>query len=96
MYLIIVSYSQPPNIVEPHFKEHCKWLNKYINLGIFLASGPKKSHLGGAFLVRSIHKKELNEILAEDSYYKADVADYLITEIDCKLAAKGFEKLVGA
>ena len=71
-------------------------MNKYINLGIFLASGPKKSHLGGAFLVRSIDKNQLNTILAEDSYFQADVADYLIAEIDCKLAAKGFEKLVGA
>lgn len=96
MFIVIVSYSQAPEVVEPYFKAHCEWLNKYVNKGIFLASGPKKSHLGGAFLVRSIDKKELNKILAEDSYFKADVADYLIVDMDCKIAATGFEKLIGA
>ncbi len=94
MFILISSFSQPPEVVAPHFKAHCEWLNKHINTGTFLASGPKKSHLGGAILVRSIAKTQLKKILEEDSYYKEDVADYLIVEMDCKLAAAGFEKLI--
>jgi uncharacterized protein YciI len=95
MYILITSYSQPPEIVNRYFKSHCEWLNKYIKAGIFLASGPKKSHLGGAIIVKSIDKDKLKSIIEEDSYVIADVADYLIVDMDCKLAAVGFEKLIG-
>lgn len=96
MYILVVSYSKPPEVVEQYFKAHCAWLHKYVNAGIFLASGPKKSHLGGCVLVRSIEKEQLKKILEEDSYFKEDVADYLIIDMDCKLAANGFEKLIGS
>jgi len=96
MYILVVSYSKSPEVVEPYFKAHCAWLHKYIDEGIFIASGPKKSHLGGAVLVRSIDKAQLKKILEEDSYFKAGVADYLIVDMDCKLAAAGFEQLIGA
>jgi uncharacterized protein YciI len=95
MFIVITSYSKSPEIVEPHFKEHCQWLNKHNKLGNFLASGPKKNQLGGAILVRSMDRKELESIIAEDSYAKADVADYLIVDMDVKLAVKEFEKLIG-
>lgn len=36
------------------------------------------------------------KILAEDSYVKADVADYQIIDVDCKLSAPALEKLIGA
>jgi len=96
MYFLIVSYSKPPEIAEQYFKEHCAWLHKYIDEGIFLASGPKKSKLGGAILVRSIDKQQLNKILEENIYFKEDVVEYLIVDMDCKLAATGFEKLLGS
>ncbi len=96
MYILISSFSQPPEAVEPYFTDHCAWLHKYNTLDIFIASGPKTSHLGGGILVKSIDKQRLKEIIAEDSYVQANVADYLIVEIDVKLAAKGFEGLLEA
>lgn len=96
MYIVITSLSQAPEIVQPYFKTHCEWLHKYVEKDIFLASGPKKDHLGGAFLVRSIDRKQLDEIIAEDSYHQANVATYQIIDMDCKLAANGYEKLIGA
>lgn len=96
MYIVITSHSKSPELVEPHFKEHCEWLKQYNHEGIFLASGPKKSGRGGAILVRSMDKKDLEKIIAKDSYHKANVADYLIVDIDFKLAVDGFEKLIEA
>ncbi|MFN7098479.1 MAG: YciI family protein [Gammaproteobacteria bacterium] len=94
MFIVIVSYSKSPEMVKPYFKEHCEWLHKHIKLGNFVASGPKKNNLGGAFLARSMEKKDLQKIIEEDSYFTADVADYLIVDMDFKLAAQGFEKLI--
>ena len=94
MYILISSYSKAPEEVAKYFDTHCAWLHKYIKEGVFVASGPKKSNLGGGILVHSISKKRLMEIIKEDSYVKEDVADYLIVELDFKLAADGFEKLI--
>ena len=94
MYVLISSFSKSPKIVEPYFAEHCTWLRKYNQLGIFLASGPTKSHLGGAIIVDSIDKKTLLSIIAEDSYVKADVADYEIVDVDFKLAVSDLVRLL--
>ena len=96
MYIVTVSFSKSPEEVQPHFKKHCEWLNEHVKNGTFVASGPKKSHLGGAFLVRSMDKQQLQKILEKDSYFQADVADYHIVDMDFKLAAPGFEKLLDA
>lgn len=56
MYILISSFTQPPEIVHEYFKEHCAWLHKYRNEGVFLASGPKKSKLGGFIIVNSLKK----------------------------------------
>ena len=79
----------------PHFKEHCAWLHKYNQNGIFVASGPRKDGLGGVVIVHPLDRAELEKIINEDSYIKAGVATYSIIEMDFKLANKGFEKLLG-
>ena len=95
MYILAVHFSQSPEMVAKEAETHSAWVKKYIDEGIFLAAGPKKSKLGGVILVRSMDKKNLMKILEQDSYVKADVAEYQIIDIDCKLAAKDFEKLIG-
>jgi uncharacterized protein YciI len=95
MFIVITSYSQPPEKVKPHFADHCQWLHLHNKNGNFLGSGPKKSGLGGAILVRGdMTKAELRKILDEDSYAKADVVDYLIVDMDFKLIGPGLEKLL--
>jgi uncharacterized protein YciI len=96
MYLLNVSYSQPPAKVEPHIKAHSAWVKQHVEAGTFLFAGPKKSGLGGVILVKSIPKPELQRLLGEDSYVQADVVDYQIVDFDCKLGAAGLSALVGA
>jgi len=94
MYLLNISYAQPPSTVQPHVAEHGAWVKQHIDAGNFLFAGPKKSGLGGVILVRSIPKSELQNLLANDSYVKADVVDYQIVDFDCKLTVDGLDQLV--
>ena len=96
MYLLNISYSQPPAKVEPHIPSHGAWVKLHLEAGTFLFAGPKKSGLGGVILVKSIPKPELHRLLAEDSYVQADVVDYQIVDFDCKLAAAGLTVLTSA
>ena len=59
---------------------------------MFLFAGPKKSGLGGVIAVKGIEKEKLMEILSEDSYVQADVAEYQIIDFDCKIAQSALEK----
>jgi uncharacterized protein YciI len=93
MYLLNVSYSQAPDKVEPHVPSHGAWVKKHLDAGDFLFAGPKRSGLGGAILVRSIDKPTLLSILAEDSYVRADVAEYQIIDFDCRIAATSLDFL---
>ena len=93
MYLLNVSYSQAPDKVEPHISSHGAWVKKYLDEGSFLFAGPKRSGLGGAILVRSIDKPALLCILAEDSYVRADVAEYQIIDFDCRIATTSLDFL---
>jgi uncharacterized protein YciI len=87
MYLLIVSYTQPSEVVAPHVAEHAAWVKKYVSAGVFLFAGPKKNALGGAILAKTMDKELLNNILAEDSYVRAEVCKYEIIDFICKLAA---------
>lgn len=62
--------------------------------GTFLFAGSKRSGLGGVILVGTISKQDLLDVLAKDSYVKADVVDCQIVEFDCKLTAAGLERFM--
>ena len=85
MHILIVDYIKPAESVEPHIPPHGAWVKKYIDQGIFLFAGPKKSKLGGVILAKSIDRKQLLAIIAEDPYVSQDVAEYRIVDFDAKI-----------
>lgn len=93
MYLVHVSYSKSPEEVVPHRPGHAEWLKKYLDAGVILFAGPKKSRLGGVIITRSIEKKRLQQIIAEDPFFQAEVADYHIVDFDCTNRASELEWL---
>jgi len=93
MFLLNLSYTKAPSVVEPENKAHGEWVRKYIADGTFVFAGAKKSGLGGILAVKSIDKSALLQILAEDSYVIADVGEYQIIDVDIKLAQAAFEVL---
>ena len=52
MFLLTVSYIKPPAQVEPEIKAHGEWISRYLDEGIFLFAGPKKSGLGGVIAAK--------------------------------------------
>jgi uncharacterized protein YciI len=93
MFLLIISYTKSPEEVALHTTTHLTWVKQYIDAGTFVFAGPKKSKLGGAILVKSIDKNTLKAIIAEDSFVKADVAEYQIIDFDCKATVEQFSLL---
>ena len=65
----------------------------YVEQGLFLFAGPKKSKLGGVILAKSIERKKLLAILAEDPYIMEDVAEYRVVDFDAKITAAELDYL---
>lgn len=95
MFILNISFSKSPEVVSKYVGTHGDWVKKYIDAGIFLCAGPKPSKLGGVIIAKSMDKSKLLAIIAEDSYVLEDVADYQITEFDCKLTSGDFNILTG-
>lgn len=96
MFLLNLSYIKSPAVVEAENPAHLAWVRKYLADGTFLFAGAKKSGLGGILAVKSMDKRDLVGILAEDAYVIADVGEYQITEVDIKLAQPAYESLKAA
>lgn len=93
MYLLIVTYKKPVEVVSTYNEAHIEWVKQYFKEDIFMAAGPKKDKNGGVILAKSIDRKTLDAILAEDIFVKSNVADYAVIDFDCKLATVGLELL---
>jgi len=95
MYVLNITYSQPLVSVQPHMAGHSEWVRQQLERGDFLAAGPKKSGLGGIILSRSMPRQELRALLTADPYVSADVAEYQVSEFDCRLTIAELRTLNG-
>lgn len=80
MFLLLVDYKQPLNVVDEHLEAHVQFLDKYYRQGRFIFSGRRNPRTGGVILVRSNTIDEVQKIIKEDPFYQHDVADYSIIE----------------
>lgn len=80
MYVVNLHYTRPLAEVEQWIEPHRAFLDRHYASGDFLASGPKVPRTGGVILVRGVSRQRLDEIIAEDPFYQAGVAQYEVVE----------------
>ena len=88
MFVVSIEYKVDLSEVDKLVSEHIEFLDKFYNKGNFLVSGRKVPRTGGVILATASNKEELNSILAEDPFCKANLAHYEVTEfVPSKYAA---------
>ena len=65
MFVIDLTYIVPLEKLDAHMTEHVKFLKKYYDKNIFVASG---------------RKEEVEKIIQEDPFYSLKLAEFKITE----------------
>lgn len=93
MFVVSIEYKVDLSEVDKLIPAHIEFLDKFYELGNFLASGRKVPRTGGIILASANSREALNSILAEDPFYKANVANYEVTEFIPSKFAAGFEDL---
>ncbi|MFM0045529.1 YciI family protein [Paraburkholderia sediminicola] len=82
IFIVILHYVQPLATSETRIEEHRRFLDRHYAADRFLASGPQVPRTGGGILVKGLNREELNDVLAEDPFYRERVANYQVIEFN--------------
>lgn len=94
MFVVSLTYTAELVEVDKHIDDHLAYLDKYYESGHFIASGRKVPRSGGVILAHAPSRQDLDKILSEDPFSKAQVATYDVVEFLPTMAGRGFESLL--
>jgi len=80
MFVIDLNYIVPLEELDTHMAEHVKYLKKYYKKNVFVASGRKVPRTGGIILALAESVAAVEKIIAEDPFYKYELAEFTITQ----------------
>jgi len=80
MFIIDLNYIVPLEELDAHMAAHVKYLHKYYQRNIFVASGRKVPRTGGIILAMAGSMEEVEEIIREDPFHQHELAEFTITQ----------------
>ena len=96
MFIVLLQYIQPLSAIEVHLEAHRRFLDHHYATGRFLASGPQIPRTGGVILAKAASRKELDEVLTGDPFYREQVASYQIIEFEPTKSAEPDARILSA
>lgn len=91
MFIISLTYTADLREIDNHLFAHLEWLKQYYDKEVFLVSGRKDPPSGGIIVAYGVTRETLQEIIEEDPFYKANIADYEIIAFTPRMMAKAME-----
>jgi uncharacterized protein YciI len=80
MFLIMLTYKKPIEIVDQHLAEHRDFLTAGFAKDYLIVSGPRNPRTGGVILSQLRDRDIVEDFFKDDPFYIHDVADYEIIE----------------
>lgn len=80
MFIISLEYIKPLADIEAALPEHIAYLERYYRAGLFLMSGRKQPRTGGIILMQADSREQVEQIIAEDPFHRAGLAEYTVTK----------------
>lgn len=94
MFLISLTYQVPLEKIDSFIPKHVDYLNEQYAKGYFILSGRKEPRIGGVIISTISDRDKLNDVLAQDPFYREGLASYEVTEIVPTKASEKLEFLV--
>ncbi|HEY8396318.1 MAG TPA: YciI family protein [Flavihumibacter sp.] len=95
MYIIELTYKVPVAEIDAAMADHIEYIDKYYQTGNFLASGRKEPRDGGLIFAKASSRAEIEAIVAEDPFYKSDMASYRIIQFKATKKIKTYDDFAG-
>jgi uncharacterized protein YciI len=80
MFLVLVNYKKPLDIIDKHLADHRAFLDEGYKQDFFIVSGPRNPRTGGIIISQLNDRAQLETILSRDPFQIHDVAEYEIVE----------------
>ena len=80
MFIINLNYIVPLEDLDRHMADHVKFLKKYYQRNVFVASGRKVPRTGGIILALADSHEAIEKIISEDPFYVHRLAEFTVTE----------------
>lgn len=80
MFIVMLTYKKPIEIVEKYLAEHRSFLETGYKNNYFVVSGPKNPRTGGIIISNLADEQQLKSILKQDPFSIHEVADYEFIE----------------
>ena len=94
MFIIKITYTAELSEVDRYVKSHRDFLDMHYQSGMFLASGPMNPRTGGIIVALGSDKSQIEQILADDPYKQAGVAEYEIIEFTAVKSLPEIKQLI--
>ena len=76
LHVILLTYTAPAEEVAKHTPEHRAWLDHHYRSGLFITSGRQDPPVGGVIIAAGKNPDELLDVMQDDPFHKAGVAEY--------------------
>lgn len=80
MFLIMINYKQPIEIVDQYVAEHRAYLEQGYKNNCYIVSGPRNPRTGGIIISQLKDRAQVEGLIKQDPFYINDVADFEIIE----------------
>lgn len=95
MFILVITYTKPIEEIDALLAEHRAYLKQKYESGNMIASGSQVPRTGGLVICRAESKAEVEQIIANDPFYKNNAAKYDIIEFNPVLnSVENFKKAV--
>ena len=80
MFLILLTYKQPIEVVDEYLVVHREYLEKCYQQDYLIVSGPRSPRTGGVLISQLTNLEQLQEVLKNDPFSIHGIAHYEIIE----------------
>lgn len=80
MFVVIITFTKPLEIVDQHVQEHRAYLDECYAKNYLVVSGPQQPRTGGILVSSLSDRNLLNQLIENDPYHKNNIAEYQIIE----------------
>lgn len=93
MFFIKLTYVKPVEEVDKVLEAHRDFLRRYFASGNLVMAGRQVPRVGGVMVGTAPNSRSMWEIVRQDPFYVAGVAEYEVTEFCATMLAEGLESL---
>ena len=96
MFIIILTYTKPEEVVAKYRAEHREFLDLHYKQNNLVVSGPQVPLKGGAMVSQLTNRAKVEAIVHDDPFYIHDIASYEIIEFNPVKVHPDFKKFISS